>query len=161
VQVGDSVIIQPSGETAVIRAIEVNDETQDWAVASQLCTLHLTEIDPQHLRAGDVLCSANKPVSVVKNAIAQVVALESLLPQGVDLHIGRLHVPGNIAALITTVDARGEVLKKKPRVVKAGQRANIKLVLDDGAPLGAGDRIVLRANGNTVAAGKIERVGSS
>ena len=161
VQVGDPVVIQPSGETAIIRAIEVNDEARDWAVASQLCTLHLTEIDPQHLRAGDVLCSASQPVSVVKNAIAQVVALESLLPQGVDLHIGRLHVPGNIAALITTVDAKGEVLKKKPRVVKAGQRANIKVVLDEGAPLGAGDRIVLRANGNTVAAGKIERVGSA
>ena len=161
VQVGDSVVIQPSGETAIIRAIEVNDEARDWAVASQLCTLHLTEIDPQHLRAGDVLCSASKPISVVQNAIAQVVALESLLPQGVDLHIGRLHVPGNIAALITTVEPKGEVLKKKPRVVKAGQRANIKLVLDEGAPLGAGDRIVLRANGSTVAAGKVERVGSS
>ena len=128
VQVGDSVLIQPSGEQAVVKAIDVNNETRDFAVASQIATLHLTEIDPQHLRAGDVLCSPAKPVSVVKNAIAQVVALDSLLPQGVDLHIGRLHVPGNIAALITTLDAKGEVQKKKPRVIKAGQRANVKVV---------------------------------
>jgi elongation factor 1 alpha-like protein len=128
VQVGDNVLIQPSGEQAVVKAVDVNNETKDSAVASQIATLHLTEIDPQHLRAGDVLCSTTKPVPVVKNTIAQVVALESLLPQGVDLHIGRLHVPGNIAALITTVDTKGEVLKKKPRVVQAGQRANIKLV---------------------------------
>ena len=128
VQVGDSVLIQPSGEQAVVKAIDVNNEPKDFAVASQIASLHLTEIDPQHLRAGDVLGSPTKPVSVVKNSIAQVVALESLLPQGVDLHLGRLHVPGNIAALITTVDAKGEVQKKKPRVIKAGQRANIKLV---------------------------------
>jgi elongation factor 1 alpha-like protein len=158
VQVGDSVMIQPSGETAVVKAIEVGNETKDWAVAGQLCTLHLTEIDPQHLRAGDILCSADKPVSVIKKLVAQVVALESLLPQGVDLHLGRLHGAGHITTLITIVDAKGEVVKQKPRVVKAGQRANIKVALDEGVPLGAGDRIVLRANGNTVAAGKIERV---
>lgn len=161
VQVGDTVVIRPSGELAVIKAIETNDETCDFAVAGQLATLHLTDIDPQHLRAGDVLCSVDKPVSVLKGLIAQVVALDSLLPQGVDLHIGRLHVPGSITALITTVDVKGEVLKRKPRVIKAGHRANVKLVLDEAAPLDVGDRIVLRSNGSTIAAGKIERVGSS
>ena len=160
VQVGDSVMIQPSSETAVIKGIEVGGDGRDWAVASQLCTLHLTEIHPQHLRAGDVLCSANQPVSVVKTAVAQVQALESLLPQSVDVHLGHLHVPGAITALITTVDAKGEMLKKKPRVVKAGQRVNVKLTLDEGVPIQAGDRVVLRANGTTVAAGKVERVGS-
>ena len=160
VQTGDITIIQPSGEAATIKAIEANNESRDWAVAGQLTTLHLTEIDPQHIRAGDILCSADKPVEVVKNLIAQVVALESILPQGVDLHIGRLHVPSNVAALISIVDAKGEVLKKKPRVVKAGQRANVKLLLDTGAPLETDDRIILRAGGSTIAAGKVERVGS-
>ena len=158
VQVGDSVIIQPSGEAASIRGIEVSDEAQDWAVANQLCTLHLTDIDPQHLRAGDTLCSAQSPVSAVKSVIAQVQALDSLLPQGVDVHVGRLHVPGSIAALISTVDSQGEMVKKKPRVVKEEQRANVKVTLDDGVPVEVGDRVVLRADGRTVAAGKVERV---
>lgn len=160
VQVGDSVIIQPSGEAASIKGIEANNETKDWTVAGSICTLHLTDIEPQHLRAGDILCSASKPISVIKISIVQVVALESLLPQGVDLHLGRLHAAGRMAALISVVDAKGEVMKKKPRVVQAGSRANIKVVLDAGAPLSPGDRVILRSNGNTVAAGKVERVGN-
>lgn len=162
VQVGDSVVIQPSSETASIKAVEVSGEPNDWAVANELVTLHLnpsTDTD-SHLRAGDLVCAAERPVAVTKSIISQVQALDSLLPQGVDVHMGRLHVPGTIAALITTVDTEGELVKKKPRVVKAGQRANIKLLLDEGAPLETGDRIVLRANGTTVAAGKIERIGS-
>ncbi|KAK3686479.1 hypothetical protein LTR37_019764 [Vermiconidia calcicola] len=161
VQVGDSVIVQPSGETAAVRGIEASSDGVEWAVASQLCTLHLTDIEPQHLRAGDVLCSTSKPVPVVKSFVVQIQALESILPQGVDVHVGRLHTSGIIAALITTLDAQGELLKKKPRVVKAGQSANVKVVLSDGgAPLEVGDRVVLRANGSTVAAGKVERTGS-
>ena len=153
-------MIQPSGETGIVKAIEVGNESKDWGVVGQICILHLTEVDPQHLQAGDLLCSADQPVSVVKKLVAQVVALDMLLPQGVDLHLGRLHVAGHITALITIVDAKGEVVKQKPRVVKAGQRANISIALNEGVPLGAGDRIVLRANGDTVAAGKIERVQS-
>ncbi|KAK3705720.1 hypothetical protein LTR37_013163 [Vermiconidia calcicola] len=161
VQVGDSVVIQPSGETAAVRGIEANSDGVEWAVASQLCTLHLTDIEPQHLRAGDVLCGASKPVPVVKSFVLQIQALESILPQGVDVHVGRLHASGSIAALITTLDTQGELLKKKPRVIKAGQRANVNVTLSDGgAPLEVGDRVILRANGSTVAAGKVERTGS-
>lgn len=160
VQVGDSVLVQPSGETAMIKGIEVGVDGKEWAIASQLCTLHLTEIDPQHLRAGDMLCISSNPVAVVKSFVAQVQASESLLPQSVDVHVGRLHVPGNISALISTVDAKGDMQKKKPRVIKSGQRASIKVVLSDGVPLDVQDRIVLRADGNTVAAGRVERISS-
>lgn len=159
VQIGDSVMIQPSGETATVRGIDVGGDGKEWAVAGQICNLHLTEIDQQHLRAGDVLCSNNKPASVMKSFIAQVHALESLLPQSVDVHIGRLNVPGNVTALIATLDAKGEVLRKKPRVVKAGSWANIKLVLGEGAALENGERVVLRANGTTIASGRLLRVG--
>ena len=159
VQVGDSVLVQPSGEAAVIRGIEVGGDGKDWAVAGQICNLHLTDIDAQYLRAGDMLCSSSKPVSVVQSFVASVRAIDSLLPQAVDVHVGRLHVPGSISAIISTVDAKGAMVKKKPRVVKAEQQANVKITLDAGAPLEAGDVVILRANGSTVAAGKIERVG--
>ena len=54
VQVGDGVTLQPSGETATVKGIEVGGEGTDWAVARQLCTLHLTDIDLQHIRTGDL-----------------------------------------------------------------------------------------------------------
>ncbi|KAK4506761.1 hypothetical protein PRZ48_000494 [Zasmidium cellare] len=158
VQVGDSVTIQPSGETATIKGIEVSGEGRDWTVSDDIPTLHLVDIEPQHLRSGDVVCSSQKPVKVVKNITAKVQALDSLLPQRVDIHVGRLHVPGGISHLVATEDARGETLKKKPRIVKAGQRAVIRLALDDGVPLEDGDRIVLRTDGSTIAAGRIEAI---
>lgn len=160
VQIGDPLVIQPSGESATVKGIEISGKSQEWAVANQLCTLHLADIDAQHLRAGDILCCASQPVPVAKSFIAQVQAFESLLPQGVDVHMGRLHVSGNISALISTLDAKGEVLRKKPRVVKEGQRSNVKIMLDAGVPLESGDRVVLRANGDTVAAGRVERTSS-
>ncbi len=159
VQTGDSVLLQPSGETAAVRGIEVCGDGKEWAVAGQICTLHLTEIEQQHLRAGDTLCGVDKPVAISKTFIARLSALESILPQSVDVHAGRLHTPGNVAALISTLDVNGDVLRKKPRVVKAGQSANVKLVLDQGVPFEAGERIIVRANGSTIATGTIERAG--
>ncbi|EME49378.1 hypothetical protein DOTSEDRAFT_68234 [Dothistroma septosporum NZE10] len=155
VQVGDSITVQPSGESATIKGIEVNGEGRDWTVAEDIPTLHLIDIEPQHLRSGDVVCSSRQPIQAVKSLTAKIQALDALLPQQVNVHVGRLHVPGSISHLVATEDVKGETLKKKPRIVKAGQRAVIKLVLDDGAPLEAGDRIVLRAEGSTIAAGVV------
>lgn len=156
VQIGDSVTMQPSGEIATIKAIEVCGDGRDWTVADEIPTLHLVDIEPQHLRSGDVACGSQKPIKVVKNVTVKLQALDSLLPQRVDIHVGRLHVPGGISHLVATEDAKGETLKKKPRIVKAGQKAVIKLAIDDGVPLEDGDRIVLRADGSTIAAGVVE-----
>jgi elongation factor 1 alpha-like protein len=158
VQVGDSITIQPSGESGTVKGIEVNGEGREWTVAEDIPTLHLVDIEPQHLRSGDVACSPQKPIQVIKKLTVKVHALDSLLPQQVNVHVGRLHVAGGISHLVATEDAMGQTLKKKPRVVQGGQRAVIKLVLDDGAPLEAGERVVLRAEGSTVAAGAVSWV---
>ncbi|KXT15822.1 hypothetical protein AC579_6261 [Pseudocercospora musae] len=159
-QTGETIIVQPSGESALVKGIEVQGASKEWTVAGQIPTLHLQDIDAQHLRSGDVACGGDKPVKVVKNVIAQVTAFESLLPQDADVHIGRLHAPGHISQLFSTLNAKDEAIKKKPRIVKAGQRAVIRLGLDNGVPLEAGDRIVLRSEGNTIAAGTVQQVGS-
>ena len=49
-QVGDALIAMPSGEKAYVKGIEVEDEPRHWAVAGQIATLHLTEIDAVHLK---------------------------------------------------------------------------------------------------------------
>jgi len=155
-QTGDSVLVQPSGEAATIKAIEIGDEVQDYAVAGQICTLHLSDIDPIHLRTGDTVCSTVSPARVVKTFNAKIEATDSLLPQAVDVHLGRLHAPGTTSQLVSTVDANGEVVKRKPRIVKAGQRAVVKIRLEDGVPVEAGEGVVLRAAGSTVAYGVVE-----
>jgi len=160
VQVGDTVLLQPSGEQGSVKGIEVGGgEGRDWAVAGQIATLHLTDIDAQHIRSGDVLCAAAQPVKVVKSFEAEVQVLESLLPQSVDVHLGRLHAPGAIAQLVATVDGEGEVLRRKPRVVKAGQKAVVRVRVDGagGVPVEGGEGMVLRSAGSTLAYGVVRQ----
>jgi elongation factor 1 alpha-like protein len=70
---------------------------------------------------------------------------------------GRLQVPGKISELVATLDkGTGKLLKKKPRLVQPGSLARITLGLGTPVPLEAPGRVVLRANGETVAAGLLE-----
>ncbi|KAK1073932.1 hypothetical protein LTR74_001489 [Friedmanniomyces endolithicus] len=156
VQIGDVVSIQPSGEKAAIKALDVSDEPREYAVAGQICTLHLSDIEAQHLRSGDVVCSSQHPVRVAKSCTVLTEVLEALLPQPVDVHFGRLHVPGRISQLVETVDGEGEQMKRRPRVLKAGQRARVRLGFEERVPLVVGERVVLRSAGVTVAYGRVE-----
>ncbi|TKA76069.1 hypothetical protein B0A55_05702 [Friedmanniomyces simplex] len=156
VQNGDVVTTQPSGEKAAIKGLEVSDEPREFAVAGQICTLHLSEIEAQHLRSGDVLCSSQHPVRVARGFTALIELLDSLLPQPVDVHLGRLHAPGTISQLIETVDGRGEQLKRRPRLLKAGQRARVRISFEEGVPLAVGEKIVVRSAGVTAAYGTVE-----
>ncbi|KAI9810109.1 MAG: Hsp70 suppressor, GTPase facilitates ribosomal subunit dissociation, partial [Phylliscum demangeonii] len=157
VQIGDSVLIMPSGEKAKIKGIEVDNKANGWAVAGQNATLHLADIDPVHLQAGDVVCSPEFPIANTDAVVAKVLVFEHLIPMSVDVHRGRLHVSGRISQLVAILDkTNGDVVKKKPKIVKPGTVARIKVALDRMAPLEAPTRIVLRANGETVAAGLVE-----
>lgn len=49
-QQGDTIIAIPSGEKATIKAIEVDDESKEWAVAGHNVVLHLSNIDIVHLK---------------------------------------------------------------------------------------------------------------
>jgi elongation factor 1 alpha-like protein len=72
---------------------------------------------------------------------------------------GRLSVAGRIEGILGVLDkGTGEVIggKKKVRVVKPGQLARVKVLLERGVPLEALGRVVLRSGGETVAAGLLE-----
>lgn len=157
VQIGEEVVIMPSSEKAQIRSLEVDDEPLEWAVAGQNAVLNLTDVDPIHLKTGDVLCTTRSPIRNVTEFTAKVLAFDHITPMHLDVHKGRLHVPGRIAQLIGTLDkSSGAVLKKKPKIVQPGSVVRVVVHVDQAVPLEAPARIVLRANGETVAAGLIE-----
>jgi len=159
VQVGDAILALPAGETATIKGIEIDNESRDWAVAGQIVDLHLTEIDPVHLKAGDVVCDPKKPVKNIKAFTTKILAFEHVFPMQVDVHRGRLHVPAKISTLVGTLDkVSGDVIKKRPRVVQPGTVARVRVELDTAVPLEVPQRVVLRAGGATVAAGLLEQV---
>jgi elongation factor 1 alpha-like protein len=154
VQVGDALTVQPSGESATVRGIDIHSDGREWAVAGEICNLHVTDIDPIHLRTGDVISSSSSPAPVVKQFEAGIDVLEPLLSSGVDVHLGRLHAAGAVSQLIALLDDKGEVLRKKPRILKPGQRARVQVKVDEAVPL-AGEHVILRSAGTTVAYGLI------
>ena len=156
-QVGEVVKIMPSGELAIVKGIEVDEEPSEWAVAGQNVSIHLSDIDPIHVRTGDILCSQASPIGNIKSFTAKLLAFEHLTPMHLDVHKGRLHVPGHITQLIATLDkSTGSILRKKPKVIQPGSLVRVTVELDQAMPLEAPARIIMRSQGQTVAAGLIE-----
>lgn len=162
-QVGDQILIQPSGEKGYINRLDLDnddgsEEIYEWAVAGQNVVLHLTDIDVIHIRSGDVVCSPTKsPIQNVTKLTAQILAFNHLTPMTVDIHKGRLHVPGRISQLIGILDKKtGDISKKKPKIVQPEQVVRVTIELEKAVPIETGARIVLRNSGETVAAGLVE-----
>ncbi|KAL8357727.1 hypothetical protein RB598_002496 [Gaeumannomyces tritici] len=157
VQTGDAILVQPSGEKAFVKALEIDSESIDWAVAGQNVSIHLANIDPIHVRTGDIICSTASPIECVDVFTAKILAFDILMPMQVDVHRGRLHAAGQIQEMSAILHKMtGAVTKKKPRIIKAGDTARIVVKMTSKVPLETGQRIILRSNGSTVAAGLLE-----
>ena len=157
VQVGDKILAMPSNESASIKGIEVDQQSSDWAVAGQNVILHLTDIDEKYLKSGDVICSPSSPIKIITNFTTKVLAFDHVTPMHVEVHKGRLQVPGRITQLMAVLDkGSGAVVKRKPRLIKPGAVARVVVELDEAVPLEAPGRVILRAGGETVAAGLLE-----
>ncbi|KAI9894492.1 MAG: Hsp70 suppressor, GTPase facilitates ribosomal subunit dissociation [Vezdaea aestivalis] len=157
VQFGDRILTMPSRETATVRGIEVDNVPADWAVAGANVILHLDDVDPAHLVTGDVICTPNDPAAVASEMVVKILAFDVVFPNLVEVLKGRLQVAGQVAKLIATLDkATSAVVKKKPRIVKPGEVARVKVTLDRPIAVEKGAKIIIRAEGETLAAGLVE-----
>lgn len=158
-QVGDVLLALPSSQTCTIKAITVRDEPTDWAIAGQIPTLHLTDIDPIHIRTGDILCPPSAPVKLVTTFSAKLLAFESILPSPVEIFRSTLTSPGMIKSLNSRLDKfSGAVMGRKPRVLKQGEVGRVVLGLEGQLPVEEGMRVVVRERGRTVGAGVMENM---
>lgn len=156
-QVSDALLVQPSGEKAYVKALEMNKTPVDWAVAGQHVVIYLSHIDQDHIRDGNVLCTPSNPISCVDTFTMRALAFDTFFPMPVEIHKGRLHVAGTVSQLRAVLDLHtGAVIKKTPQIVKAGSVGRIRLKTEDKVPLEPGERVVIRYNGETIAAGLIE-----
>jgi elongation factor 1 alpha-like protein len=157
IQVGDALLVQPAGDMAYIKSIMADTDVRDWAVAGENVSLALTSVDPSHLRVGDIMCHETSPIGCSDTFTMKAMAFEHLMPMPIDLHRGRLHAAGQILEMEALLDkATGAIIKKRPQVVQPGRVAKIKVKLGSRIPLEAGQRVVIRSGGETVAAGLIE-----
>lgn len=158
-QVGDVILALPANQTATIKAIEVQDQPVEWAVAGQIPTLHLADIDPVHLRQGDIICPPSAPVKLVKAFSSKLLAFEHVLPCPVEVFRSTLNSPGAIRVLSAKLNKfTGEVVKKRPRIVRPGEVARVVVQLEKELPIEEGMRVVIRERGRTVGAGLMENV---
>ncbi|KAI0514920.1 P-loop containing nucleoside triphosphate hydrolase protein [Xylaria bambusicola] len=156
-QAGDALLIQPSGEKAYVKSLELDSEPVDWAVAGQNVVIHLSNIDPIHVRVGDIVCDLKEPIACIDTFTVKVLAFDILMPMQVDVHRGRLHAAGQIAEMPALLDkVKGTVLKKKPKIIKPASVARIVVKMNNKVPLEVGQRVVLRSGGETIAAGLLE-----
>ncbi|KAH6618128.1 hypothetical protein B0J18DRAFT_436557 [Chaetomium sp. MPI-SDFR-AT-0129] len=156
-QMGDALLVQPSGEKAYVKSILSNEAPVDWAVAGQNVVLHLSQIDPIHVRDGDIICDPNHPIPRADTFTLKALAFDILMPMPVEVHRGRLNQAGKIEVIPAILDkTSGKVTKKNPKIVKPAMVARVVVKLESQVPLEAGQRVVLRSGGQTVAAGLLE-----
>ncbi|KAL5641145.1 hypothetical protein ACGC1H_001583 [Rhizoctonia solani] len=178
VQVGEKVRVVPGDETAVIKSIEKDDASVQWAAAGSNVTIYLASIDPIHLSIGSVLCSPSDVVPLASSFNAQIIVFDIQLPiiggSSVELFHHSREVPASISKLIETVDrATGAVIKRNPRVLPKSSSAKVTISLR--APSGPSarpasiplepfsankemGRILLRRGGETIAAGIVTEI---
>ena len=157
-QIGDSILVMPANQTATVKALDVNTEPAEWAVAGQNCVLHLADIEPKYLRPGDVVCPLSAPIQCITEFTVKLLAFDHIMPMHCEIHRGRFHAPGRITKLVAVLDkTSGVAVKgKKPRLIKPGSVARVVVEVDEAVPLELGGRVVLRAGGETVGAGLVE-----
>ncbi|KAK0521299.1 hypothetical protein OC835_006932 [Tilletia horrida] len=175
IQVGDRLRALPGDETAVVRAIEVDEEQVPWAVAGTNLTLYLSAIDQVHVNIGTVLCTPGAEVPISSTFTAQILVFEPSYPLVAGAQVELFHHSANVPATLTellsiTDKATGQAAtKRKPRVLSKGVTALVRITVQAGGAAGQSRgipvedfktnkemaRILLRREGETVAAGII------
>ncbi|KAJ2880793.1 hypothetical protein H4R27_004507 [Coemansia aciculifera] len=169
VQIGEHVVMVPGGEHGVVKAIDVDFVSEEWAVAGDSIVLMIQGLDIQHISVGSVVCTPERPIQCTTRFEVQLVVFDPPVPitngfPGL-LHIQSLSIPAVVHRIIETFDQRsGEVLKRRPRHIRKGATARVEIVTEtpvclelfkDSKELG---RIMLRKNGETIAAGIVTAI---
>jgi len=177
VQVGERLRVLPGDESALVRLIDVEEQSVPWAAAGTNATLYLTSIDPIHLSIGSVLCPPSDIVPLATVFTARIIVFDIQLPITTGASIELFHhsrdVPATISKLIATLDrASGAVAKKSPRVLTKGTSAEVEISLRVGTlssptpgarpiplePFSVNKdmgRILVRRGGETISAGVV------
>ncbi|KAI0761724.1 P-loop containing nucleoside triphosphate hydrolase protein [Irpex lacteus] len=175
-QVGEKLRVLPGDETAIIKSIQAETESLQWAAAGSNVTLYLTAIDPVHLNIGSVLCPTNDVIPLATVFTARVIIFDIQVPITAGASVELFHhsrdVPASISKLIALLDrSTGAVTRKNPRVLTKSVSAEVQITLRSPNYSGPSarpqpiplerfatnkemGRILIRRGGETIAAGE-------
>ncbi|CAL7935325.1 unnamed protein product [Xylocopa violacea] len=169
VSLGDKVLVLPRNETATIKGLQADEASVTNAFAGDHISLTLSGIEQQNVGIGDIICNPQNPVPVTTCFQAHIVVFAVKIPimkgRLVVIHQQSLVQPAVITKLVAQLHrVTGETIKKKPRCLPKNSSAIVELTTQnpvcmelykDVKQLG---RIMLRAEGTTIAAGLITKI---
>ncbi|KAF7978351.1 hypothetical protein HWV62_997 [Athelia sp. TMB] len=180
VQVGERVRVLPGDETAIIKSIDVDDDSRPWAAAGTSVTLNLVSIDPAQVNIGTVLCSITETIPLATVFSAKIIVFDIQVPITAGASVELFHhsrdVPATISKLVASLDrAAGTVIKQNPRVLTKGGSAEVQITLRASGLNGTSGtargiplepftsnkdmgRILLRRGGETIGAGIVLKI---
>ncbi|XP_014290235.1 protein HBS1 [Halyomorpha halys] len=169
IQVGDKVLVQPQNESALIKAITIDELSTQTAYAGDFVSATLSNYDQDNISIGSVLCDPTSPVPSSSKFEARVVIFNTIIPitkgYSVVLHLHCITEQAIITKLISQVNKNtGEVIKKKPRCLLKNNSAVV--VIETSKPICIElyremkelGRFMLRVGGVTIAAGLITKI---
>ena len=167
-KVGQKVKILPGrtgkGIDGEVKTIEAHHETLSQADAGDNVGINIRGVGKKDIARGDVICSADHPIPVVEEFIAQIAVINhpTVLAKGYTpvFHIHTAQVPCQFVELIAQINPQtGEVIKENPDFLKNGDvdKVRIKpqgnLCLETQKENPYTSRFAVRDAGATVAAG--------
>lgn len=151
-QIGEPVVVEPSGKSAYVRFLN-----EDYVVAGQYVRVVLSHIDAEQVRPGDVLCSKENPIPCVRSFSIKGLAFNPILPGPVEVVRGRMYVSATLRLVSRLHPKTGEIIKMRPAIVKPGEFARFRILLKESWPLEEGQRVVIRdGKGMPIVAGLVE-----
>jgi elongation factor 1-alpha len=168
-KVGDTVIFEPAGVKGEVKSIEMHHEPLQEAVPGDNIGFNVKGVSKKDIRRGDVAGHPDKPPTVVKEFIGQVIVIwhpTSIAPGYTPvLHAHTAHIATRFAELLTKIDRRtGQVVEEKPAYLKRGDAALVKFVptrpfvIEKYAEIPQLGRFAIRDMGKTVAVGIVKEV---
>mmetsp|Transcript_20395 Transcript_20395/g.56534 ORF Transcript_20395/g.56534 Transcript_20395/m.56534 type:complete len:474 (-) Transcript_20395:108-1529(-) len=167
---GMRVMVQPSGQVGVVKALEVSHRAVPVVRSGDGASVGISGIDQNVLVPGvSVLCDPEWPIQVVTKLEAKLLILDVDFPvvagQPATLHVHVSKEEASITRLLAKLDSKtGEVQKANPRFLLKGQTGVVEVELaraicmecySDIRPLG---RVTLRDGGATFAVGIVQRI---
>jgi elongation factor 1 alpha-like protein len=119
----DSLILMPLNHLVTVKGIEISKKRVPVARPGDLCEISLNlspAIDPNYIKAGNVMCDPRFPIHQVKEFRAQIVVFDIKTPitrgQPIIIFSFSSKVPGRINKLEAIVNPKsGETIKANPK----------------------------------------------
>jgi elongation factor 1-alpha len=166
---GMNIVFMPSNKTSEVKSIEMHHTSIPVAEPGDNIGMSLRGIAKNEIHRGDVAGPADKPPTVAKEFIGQIIVIHHPTAIAVGytpvLHYHTGQIACRFTELIKKIDPRtGQVVEEKPSFLKTGDAAWVKLeplrpiaveAYQEFPELG---RFAVRDMGTTVAAGVIREI---